>query len=142
MPPPGKRISLALLKKTRSGYFKAEHFADNVIPTNREVANSIIFFKEKHTTRESISTVSTLLYEQVKLKLNSAHQTRLQLMSSISLGILYHLMHYSFNEYRCRTFLANPASRNGKYREKNVAKHMKYCMDKKKLLPVMNDMND
>ena len=44
MPPPGKRISLALLKKTRSGYFKAEHFADNVIPTNREVSNSIIFF--------------------------------------------------------------------------------------------------
>ena len=61
MPPPGKKNSLALLKKIDPCYFKAEHFADNVIPTNREVANSIIFFKEKHTAKESVSTVSTLI---------------------------------------------------------------------------------
>ena len=88
MPPPGKKNSLALLKKIDPGYFKAEHFADNVIPTNREVANSIIFFKEKHTAKESVSTVSTLIWAG-KLKLNSVHQTRLQLMSSISIGILH-----------------------------------------------------
>ena len=87
MPPPGKKNSIALLKKYYS-YFKAEHFADNVIPTNREVANSIIFFKEKHTAKESVSTVSTLIWAG-KLKLNSVHQTRLQLMSSISIGILH-----------------------------------------------------
>ena len=56
-----KELSCSPKKKIDPGYFKAEHFADNVIPTNREVANSIIFFKEKHTAKESVSTVSTLI---------------------------------------------------------------------------------